>query len=590
MSISHRILLAFSLIVAVGAVASGTTVFRVNSLSGHVDQAIDLPLRQVDGAWRIAHAFDQAEASLGNSMAGLRDETQATMAAEFQRVAQPIEGLLASAFPANAAVDHALVKNLSQQIDTWRAEASVLLGITSAAAIPSPHIMEKQSKAIHAGLQLLIANSVEAANLARTAIQAEASRTEMLAVAFAIVSIALGIAIAVPTGRSLSKPLQQLQTRMRGMMDGDMDGPIAGEERKDEVGNIARALGFMRERLTERQRLQNEAAMHRLLEEQKVKDQEAARAATEQEAIVSSLKAGLEHLANGDLAYRLTAPFPPTFDKLRLDFNDTAASLEEVIVSILGSTGALQSGIAGMTQAADQLSQRTEQQAASLEQTAAALHEVTTTVGRTAEGSQRARVIVATTQAEAEQSSLVVQDAVAAMAGIEQASRQIGQIVGLIDEIAFQTNLLALNAGVEAARAGDAGRGFAVVASEVRALAQRSAQAAKEIKTLITRSDQQVSSGVSLVGKTGEVLKAIVQHVEEVAGVVTEIAGSAQDQARSLAEVNTTIGQMDQFTQHNAAMVEQSTASTHELARETAELVQLTSRFRIADQQLLTAA
>ncbi len=167
------------------------------------------------------------------------------------------------------------------------------------------------------------------------------------------------------------------------------------------------------------------------------------------------------------------------------------------------------------------------------------------------------------------------------MTAIERSSTEIGQIIGVIDEIAFQTNLLALNAGVEAARAGEAGRGFAVVASEVRALAQRSAEAAKEIKALITTSRQQVEQGVGLVGDTGQALERILGQVAELATIVTEIAASAQEQAAGLDQINTAINQMDQVTQQNAAMVEQSTAASHALSRETEELSSLVGRFQL---------
>ena len=233
--------------------------------------------------------------------------------------------------------------------------------------------------------------------------------------------------------------------------------------------------------------------------------------------------------------------------------------------------------------AADNLSRRTEQQAATLEQTAAALDGITTAVRRTAEGAAQARGVVAAAQADAEESGAVVRDAVAAMGDIEASARQIGQIIGVIDEIAFQTNLLALNAGVEAARAGDAGRGFAVVASEVRALAQRSADAAREIKTLIGTSNRQVDRGVTLVGEAGQALVRIVSEVGAINGVVASIAASAEDQAGGLAQVNIAINQMDQMTQQNAAMVEQTTAATHSLAGEAEVLAELTGQFQVGD-------
>jgi methyl-accepting chemotaxis protein len=227
------------------------------------------------------------------------------------------------------------------------------------------------------------------------------------------------------------------------------------------------------------------------------------------------------------------------------------------------------------------LSRRTEQQASSLEQTAAALDELTKTVRKSADGAAQARDAVVFAQADAEKSGEVVRDAVSAMGAIEKSAREISQIIGVIDEIAFQTNLLALNAGVEAARAGDAGRGFAVVASEVRALAQRSAGAAKEIKTLIAGSTQQVARGVELVGEAGRALSRIAGRVTEMNGVIRDIASSAEEQSTGLSEVNTAVNQMDQMTQQNAAMVEQTSAASEALLHEGGELARLISRFKV---------
>ena len=299
---------------------------------------------------------------------------------------------------------------------------------------------------------------------------------------------------------------------------------------------------------------------------------------------VELLGKGLAELAANNLAYRMEEPLDPAYEKLRTDYNVAIAQLRDLVSGIAANTSGIRSGTDEISRAADDLSRRTEQQAASLEQTAAALDEITATVRKTAEGAKLARDVAGRTKSDAEQSGEVVRQAVVAMGGIEQSSRQIGQIIGVVDEIAFQTNLLALNAGVEAARAGDAGRGFAVVASEVRALAQRSAAAAKEIKGLISASAQQVGSGVKLVGETGEALSRIVAQVTEVSGVVGEIASSAQEQAAGLAEVNTAVNQMDQVTQQNAAMVEQSTAASHALAQETEQLARLTGRFHLGER------
>ncbi|MGA0546811.1 methyl-accepting chemotaxis protein [Brevundimonas sp. VNH65] len=303
-------------------------------------------------------------------------------------------------------------------------------------------------------------------------------------------------------------------------------------------------------------------------------------AEAEQKRVVEATAAALSRLAEGDLTGRIEADFKGDYAQLKSDFNSAMTGLEAALSDISTSTTSIRGGAAEISQAADDLSRRTEQQAASLEQTAAALDEITATVRRTAEGAGQAGDVVEAARAEAESSGVVVDRAVEAMGEIERSAGQISQIIGVIDEIAFQTNLLALNAGVEAARAGDAGRGFAVVASEVRALAQRSAEAAKEIKGLISASTAQVKSGVALVGEAGGALGVIAGRVQEIAHLTTEIIASTREQSGALNEVNTAVNQMDQTTQQNAAMVEQSTAASHSLTQEANALTQLVSRFR----------
>lgn len=314
--------------------------------------------------------------------------------------------------------------------------------------------------------------------------------------------------------------------------------------------------------------------------ERRAAEAERAANAAAQEKVVSGLARGLSDLAAGNLTVRLEEPFPGQYETLRSDFNNAMDELQEAMRSIVANAHGISSGASEISQAADDLSRRTEQQAASLEETAAALDQITATVRKAADNAKLASSIVAVARNDAEESRQVVTGAVAAMASINASSRQISQILGVIDEISFQTNLLALNAGVEAARAGDAGRGFAVVASEVRALAQRSSEAAKEIKELISVSSQHVGTGVDLVGKAGTALNVIVGKVSEISALVAEIAVASQEQSSGLGEINTAINQMDQVTQQNAAMVEESTAASHQLKREAADLTELTARFQ----------
>ena len=291
--------------------------------------------------------------------------------------------------------------------------------------------------------------------------------------------------------------------------------------------------------------------------------------------------AALSRMAENDLEQPISKQFQPMFAAIQRDFNTAQGKLKATLLGIADSVEAVSSGAKEIATASEDLSHRTEEQAASLEETSSALDAVTDTVKKTADGSARARTVVGETRANAEKAGAVVRSAVEAMGRIEKSSQQISQIIGVIDEIAFQTNLLALNAGVEAARAGDAGKGFAVVASEVRALAQRSAEAAKEIKGLIASSTDEVSGGVRLVAETGDALTQIIEQVGQVNGLVGEIASGAEGQATSLHEVNAAVTQMDELTQQNAAMAEEASAAGTSMLQEAGRLASMIAQFKL---------
>jgi methyl-accepting chemotaxis protein len=393
-------------------------------------------------------------------------------------------------------------------------------------------------------------------------------------------AVLLGLYFAVRV--FVQKPLAGLVSDVATLSNGVYTQPIAGQDRSDETGSVAKALEGFRHQLADTKRLEAEANSQRQMTEAERGRSEAERAESSalQRDIVGRLADGLAQLSSGNLNFRLSGDFPGEYGKLKTDFNSAVASLEETIQTVNASVGNIGGGTSEISKGAGDLSQRTEQQAASLEETAAALDQLTSQVNSSAENARVAAKSVETASSDANKSGEVVQKAIDAMRGIEKSSTEISNIIGVIDDIAFQTNLLALNAGVEAARAGEAGKGFAVVAQEVRELAQRSANAAKEIKTLINTSEVQVREGVNLVGKAGGALENIAEQVIQINGLIRQISQSASEQAVGLKEINSAVNQMDQVTQQNAAMVEETTAASMALNDEAQTLKSLVARFR----------
>jgi methyl-accepting chemotaxis protein len=392
-----------------------------------------------------------------------------------------------------------------------------------------------------------------------------------------IAIIGIAIALSAMLSRIIARPITTLTGAMAQLARGDNDIAVDAE-RADELGDMARAVLVFRDTALAKAEADKAKAQAELAKAEA--DAAKAEADAAQQQVVERLSTALERLAHGDLTHSIDQGFPAEYETLRNDFNAAVEKLREAMQVITATTAQIGSSADEISSASGDLSRRTDQQAASLEETAAALDEITATVKTSADGAGHARQVVQTAKTGASDGGDVVRQAVQAMGQIAKSAGEINQIIGVIDEIAFQTNLLALNAGVEAARAGDAGRGFAVVAQEVRALAQRSAEAAREIKVLISASSAQVESGVQLVGKTGQALEVLVAQVNEIDTLVGTIAASAKEQALALNGVNAAVNQMDQVTQQNAAMVEESAAATQVLKDEAVELRRLVSDFR----------
>ncbi|MGQ3295106.1 MAG: methyl-accepting chemotaxis protein, partial [Shinella sp.] len=470
----------------------------------------------------------------------------------------------------------------------------------------------ESQKAVTAALKEYTTYSADTLSDSRAVAISRSTTTQILLLATAFVCIVAGMLFAMVFARNgIVRPIQLLTGVMSNLAAGKLDDTIPCTERKDEIGAMARTLDVFRANEMQMREMEaQEAALQAQSKDLQTnistivaaaaagdfsrritkayEDEDLRRFATGVNDLVINVDRGVSEvrrviasLSHADLTQEMAGHFQGDFAELQANVNGAMLTLRSTMTGILTTAGTITGNSRELSAAADQLAHRTEQQAASLEETAAALEEITTTVKTSTSRALEASEIVREAKDSADKSGDIVQNAISAMGRIEQSSQKISQIISVIDEIAFQTNLLALNAGVEAARAGEAGRGFAVVAQEVRELAQRSANAAKEIKTLINASAGEVKGGVSLVLSTGDVLSEIKDLVNRVNDHVVSITRAAQEQSAALGEINTAVNQMDQMTQQNAAMVEETTAASQVLASEAAQLQTALSQFHI---------
>ena len=579
-----------------GIFSVGTTLYSANSMS-FIDQSYsDLVDKSDKGALYLARsnrALQEVRAAIGDLLIANSEEGNARALKEIADNTVSFSTYMDTAI--KALPDVAPLPDLKARgLQILREECGPAIAAGKAAneavqnvAAQSIFLETCQPKMNeYSPLLVKTTNDVIARAAAESTALSAASRTiivtSLAAVLAGLVLVLLAGYFAIRTW--IVSPIRTLSGRMSKLAEGDLSLPIEGTDRRDEIGEMARSVDVFKQNGLEARNLASSAERTReAAEADRRRNEETERQrAQEMAQATSAMAAGLKHLAGGDLTFKLSEALAPDFEGLRADFNAAVDQLSETLRQISQATTAIDIGSREISQSAGDLSKRTEQQAASLEETAAALDQITANVSNASKRTEEARTVAIEANSSARQSGVVVSNAVDAMQRIEQSSAQISNIIGVIDEIAFQTNLLALNAGVEAARAGEAGKGFAVVAQEVRELAQRSAQAAKEIKGLIQASGSEVSNGVKLVRETGEALRIIETHVVTINQQLDAIATSAREQATGLAEVNMAVNQMDQVTQQNAAMVEESTAASSALASEANRMQQIVGQFRVA--------
>ncbi len=633
MKIASRLLIGFGVLVLLIASLSGYAIY-----SGKVSSvALDNALRLVGNetlVQRIEKRVFQGRLYIWMSLA-TDDASRLPKAAEAFKIARENHAKLRA-----ATIDPdrlAKVEAIGKLIDDYEAKATKLVSFkgknaaldsdeAKAAALEATTTASKIDE-IGEDLSLRYRQAgTDGSNVAKD----QLAQAINVSIVIGGVSILLGVILAIAISRSIARPVGAMTTAMRDLAAGQLGVTVPALDYKDEIGEMAQAVQVFKQNAIDKKRMEEEQraaeeASRKAEEEQRQREAaivaevaEVAKAASQgdldraidlagKDGFLLNLCQGVNTLvsltgialkdvaqvlaavAQGDLTKRITNPYGGLFDQLKGDVNQTADKLSEIVTNINGAAGQIGSAASEVAAGSQDLSERSEQQASALEETAASMEELAATVRANATNAQQANQLAAGAREVAAGGGQVVSDAVAAMGRIEASSQKIGDIVGMIDEIAFQTNLLALNAAVEAARAGDAGKGFAVVAQEVRNLAQRSAQASKEIKVLISESGREVANGADLVKGAGKTLDEILGSVKRVADIVGEIAAASSEQAAGIDQVNQAVTQMDEMTQQNAALVEESAAAAHALEDQSGELNRLIGFFQLSGQAMQTS-
>ena len=598
MSIRLKLLLAFSAIVLLAAGVAGYGYQLINTTSALVVRLYDGPLMAVNHARSAQLSFTEARRVLEKAIA-MRDavDPEDLMLIEdamgqFAVDLNSVRERMGSATGFNEGID-----KLMPLADDWHKAGMDLLKPPAQGATqrPSPDAVIAKGQAVQSAINSIVEYAGAYGFNFRSKAEANAAGSKTNLMLLAAAAVVVGLALAVMMAATFSRPIRNAMAASEEIASGNFSVQIS-TKRRDELGRLLVSLDKTRASLTEmeknkeRERAEQLAILRAQVEDERQKTlatqnqaaEEQARRAEELSLLIGLLGEGLARLSDGDLTVRMNEPVAEAYRKLQDDFNATVDRLADTVSGIIGAANDVSNAAAEIASSTTDLSQRTEEQAAGLAETTASLQEISSTVKKNAENAQRANQHAASMRKVADDSSAVVGNAVSAMAKIEESSREIAEIISVIDEIARQTNLLALNAAVEAARAGEAGRGFAVVASEVRSLAQRSAQAAKDIKGLIGNSSNQVKNGVDLVNRAGAALHEIVEQIRNVSTIVADIAATTGEQAQGIDQVNQALAQLDEVTQQNSALVEENAATAKTLDHQSADMTERVAFFKLA--------